>query len=92
MTADMPEDRVDGHIESVARGLQARLGTRFEFATIVAQVETAFGLYRDARVTDFVPILATRRARALLRTVAAHEEVVDPVSSVSSVLVDATRL
>jgi hypothetical protein len=53
-------------VESVVRALADDFGTAVEVAAIVAQVEVEFATYRDARVTEFVPLLVTRRVRTKL--------------------------
>ncbi len=82
-----PRTRVDERVVAIARALHERYARTAALDTIVAQVETAFAVYRDAPVTDFVPILVARRVRANLRVVTASAT----RPPVSPVLVDATR-
>ncbi len=55
-------------VDSVVQALHARFGTAVELAAIAAQVEAEFAAYRDVPITDFVPILVTRRVRTKLRS------------------------
>jgi len=57
-----------GRVEAVVHALHDRFGTAVEIAAITAQVEAEFAAYGDARVTDFVPILVTRRVCARFRS------------------------
>ena len=89
MATVSPRTRAYDHVESVARVLHEQFGSTVEYATVIAQVESAFAEYRDARVADFVPILVTRRAWENLRSMTTDDVGVPARPSVSPDLVDA---
>ena len=54
------------HIELVVRSLEASLGGAVSTERIRAEVEAEFAAFSEARIREYVPILAETRVRARL--------------------------
>ena len=65
---DEPEWRLSWarHIELVVRSLEARLGGAVSPERIRAEVEAEFAAFSEARIREYVPILAETHVRARL--------------------------
>jgi hypothetical protein len=55
------------HQTLVCRSLLEEFGDRFDRSVIEQVAADAVAALRDSRIQDYIPILATRRARARLR-------------------------